>query len=116
MNRATIAARMANYLKAGGYRLEGVKVIEELIKEALSEQLPEVPKGWKLVPVEITEEMSAAFMRMHKLPFHSSGESIYRPLQTWVALIKSAPEINAESVKTTCCHQTVLTRCKDCPY
>lgn len=72
-----------------------------------------VPDGWKLVPVEITEEMSAAFMEVHRKGFHQSAEHIYRPAHTWKAVLAKVPEFGAPK---KCCHKTVLVRCKGCPH
>lgn len=91
-----------------------VRVTRAEYEQALQvEQVPTVPEGWKLVPVEITEEMSAAFMEVHCKGFHPSGESIYRPAHTCKAVLGKVPEFGTPN---KCCHKTVLVRCKGCPY
>jgi hypothetical protein len=81
-NQTQVMAWAGDYEKTGGYGLivEMLKSYAELLNSSQFKREFIVPDGWKLVPIEPTEEMRRAAMNLH------NDTMIYQ------AMLDAAPE------------------------
>ncbi|MBK4570697.1 hypothetical protein [Enterobacter hormaechei] len=76
-------------------RNSGIDIDADKIQaERDSLNYPEIPEGWKLVPVEPTEEMIAAAMCSNDVLFDSEDDTMFLVQHTviWRAMLAAAPQ------------------------
>jgi len=79
----------------GSDLMQSSLAIQTIEKALLTANKPNVPKGWKLVPIEPTEAMMEAGDSTGETIFDDEGayrETLYYPDYIYKAMISAAPE------------------------